>query len=248
MTVLAHLSDVHFGTEDPVLVDALAAELDALAPALVVVSGDLTQRARREQYRAARAFLDRLTAPWVAVPGNHDIPLYDVARRALAPRARFRRYIGPVQTLHTASGLRVLALDTARPDRWKEGRVRTRHLPAIRVLGDGEPGDLRVLVGHHPFDRRGHEAAARARVDILMSGHLHLRSHGHVEVEEHGMLELQAGTALSRRRRGEPNSWNIVRRSGDELEVEVRDWDGGAFAPVVSARFHRAPRGWRPAS
>src|SRR5215471_9311717 len=90
---LAHLSDLHFGTEDDAMVKRLLAELAALQPRLIVVSGDLTQRARRRQFAAARAFLDRLGAPHLVLPGNHDIPLYDVGRRIASPMGRYRQMI-----------------------------------------------------------------------------------------------------------------------------------------------------------
>ena len=93
MRTLVQISDLHFGRIDPLLLDPLAAAIDAIGPDVVVVSGDLTQRARDAQFRAARAFLDRLPMPQVVVPGNHDVPLYDVVRRFVSPLARFRRYI-----------------------------------------------------------------------------------------------------------------------------------------------------------
>src|SRR5688500_321214 len=93
MRVLAHISDLHFGTEDASVAAGLVAELRQVNPALVVVSGDLTQRARGKQFRAARAYLEQLPSPQLVVPGNHDVPLYDVVRRFLFPLTRYRKYI-----------------------------------------------------------------------------------------------------------------------------------------------------------
>ena len=92
MRTVAHLSDLHFGREDPRVVEAVLQDVDAQHPDLVVVSGDLTQRARRGQFQAARAFLDRFKAPVLVVPGNHDIPLFDLARRFFRPLKRYRSF------------------------------------------------------------------------------------------------------------------------------------------------------------
>ena len=89
---LAHLSDLHFGTEDWAMAARLLDDIAKLRPRLTVVSGDLTQRARRRQFAAARAYLDRL-GPLLVVPGNHDIPLYDVTRRVLSPMGRYRSMV-----------------------------------------------------------------------------------------------------------------------------------------------------------
>ena len=93
MKTIAHLSDLHFGREDPAVVAGVVRELEIRKPSLVAVSGDLTQRARTGQFRAARAFLDRLPAPIVVVPGNHDIPLFNVFARWLAPLGGYREHI-----------------------------------------------------------------------------------------------------------------------------------------------------------
>src|SRR5262245_22042948 len=93
MRLVIHVSDPHFGQADPVVAEALLDEINSLRPALVAISGDLTQRARRVHFVAAREWLDRLLAAYLVVPGNHDIPLYDVFHRFGAPRARYLDYI-----------------------------------------------------------------------------------------------------------------------------------------------------------
>src|SRR5512144_1168606 len=95
MRTIAHLSDLHFGREDPVAVEALLEDLARVRPSLVAVSGDLTQRARVREFERARTFLRRLPWPWLAVPGNHDVPLLDVLRRFVSPLDRFRAYVAP---------------------------------------------------------------------------------------------------------------------------------------------------------
>lgn len=236
--VVAHLSDLHFGTETPAHVAGVLAALEAVQPDLVVVSGDLTQRARRRQFAAARRFLDALTAPWLAVPGNHDVPLWDVLRRVLSPLGRYRRFITPqTAPLVVLPGLRVLGLDSTR--RKVVGRLLPERLEPISRLLDGDPADLRVLVTHHPLVRRpllGSEAAlaaaARARVDVVLAGHFH-----HVHATEGDVLALEAGSPTSQR---EPRqSFNVLRAERDWLSVETWTWDGHAFAAGAPRRFPR---------
>ncbi len=118
MRKLAHISDLHFGRIDEEVVEALLADLRSLGPDLIVVSGDLTQRGHRHQFREARAFLDRLSAPYLVVPGNHDIPGVNMLARFAAPFARYQRYIErDMRPLHLDAEIAVLGLNTARPVR-----------------------------------------------------------------------------------------------------------------------------------
>src|SRR6478736_8195957 len=149
---LAHLSDLHFGTEDWTMAAQLLDDIAELRPRLTVVSGDLTQRARRRQFAAARACLDRL-GPLLVVPGNHDIPLYDVTRRALSPMGRYRRMITDDLNPFVVDGdLAALGLNTTRPARWKEGGISPDQVQLIRTSFAGAPpAARRALVTHHPF-------------------------------------------------------------------------------------------------
>jgi 3',5'-cyclic AMP phosphodiesterase CpdA len=244
---LAHISDLHFGTEDRHLAVTLAEELHRLAPRLVVVSGDLTQRARRTQFAAARRYLDALPRPLLVVPGNHDIPLYDVGRRIASPMGRYTRMITrDLDPFHLDDDLAVLGLNTTRPWRWKEGSISQRQVTLIAErFAQAASGAHRVLVTHHPFippadlprtivvhgQREALPAIRSAGVELLLAGHLHV---GYADLMKGGpgLLSVQAGTAISRRRRGQPNAYNVVRLGGGNgVVVEPRVWDGARFAP-----------------
>ena len=93
MRVIVHLSDIHFGRVDPATIEPLASAISRRSPHLLAVSGDLTQRARRREFAAARAFLDALPFPRLVIPGNHDVPLHNVFTRFLTPLARYRHAI-----------------------------------------------------------------------------------------------------------------------------------------------------------
>src|SRR5687768_14918819 len=111
---IAHISDIHFGAEDPAAVTAAAKDLLAWRYDLLVVSGDFTQRARPRQFRAAMDFLKPLPQPHLYVPGNHDVPLYDVFNRFLNPVGRFRRYVTPdLRPVFRDDQMAVVGLNTA---------------------------------------------------------------------------------------------------------------------------------------
>jgi 3',5'-cyclic AMP phosphodiesterase CpdA len=255
---LAHISDLHFGTEDAAMADRLVEELHTLAPRLVIVSGDLTQRARRAQFRAARAYLDRLPAHMV-VPGNHDIPLYDIGRRVLSPMGRYRSMISDeLDPFHLEDDLAVLGLNTSRPKRWKEGSISARQVRLITErFTQAAPNVHRVLFTHHPFipppelprmlvvhgQRAALPAIRAARVEVLLAGHLHLGYAGMVEGGP-GLVSVQAGTAISRRRRGQPNAYNVIRLSNGAVEVDPRVWQGTEFRRVAElGRYDAAGSG-----
>ena len=211
MTTIAHISDLHFGREDPRLAAALRRDLQERPPWLVAVSGDLTQRARRREFEAARAFLDGLGAPVLAVPGNHDIPLFNVWARFAHPLAAYRRHISPeTGPFFRREGLAVLGVNTARSNTWKDGRLSEGQIAGIREhLGALPEGVFKVLVTHHPFlpsprarDPRvvgrglqGLLAAEACGVDLLLSGHLHHGFSGDVRGHYMVAAPVDAGRA-----------------------------------------------------
>ena len=275
MATIAHLSDIHFGRHDPAIVAALEEWLPKRKPDLVVVSGDLTQRARTEQYRQACEFLDRLEGQGLsvlAVPGNHDVPLYDVVRRFTRPLKRYKRFISEDLCPYWESDrLAVLGLNTARSLTFKDGSISREQLQLIEQCFQDAGDKLRVLVTHHPLAatpiaeegglittaKRSPDAlraAANAGVDLLLAGHFH-RSHAahHAEeakehIEKIGRtLVVQAGTAASTRVRvDEPQSFNWIEAFPDGIELTVQTWNGSSFRPGPEARFAHAKRSWRP--
>jgi len=264
MKTIAHLSDLHFGAEDPAIVAALVSDLGELRPALVVVSGDLTQRARQWQFVAAREFLARLPQPQLVVPGNHDVPLFDLWSRFFIKLGRYRRCLQhELNPFHRQDGLAVLGLNTARSNTWKEGRISVTQIAMVTTQFQGVPANwLRVVVTHHPFIPppgdpqsrvigRSHLALARleeANVGLLLAGHLHCAYTGetrsHYVERTRSILVMQAGTACSRRTRDEPNAYNVITATPRQLELEIREWTGHAFAPAARYRWTKTDLGW----
>ncbi len=204
MSVLLQISDPHFGTEQPLVAEALVTLAKQQRPDLLVLSGDITQRARPAQFRAARAFMDRLGAPFLAVPGNHDIPLLDLWTRLRRPYAGHAAAFGTdLEPVYTSPDLMVVV-----------------HQP-IAVM---RPQDAPNLL-------RGHTAAlqrlAAAGADIVMGGHIHLPYVMALSNLVRPLWVVQAGTAISSRvRRGVPNSVNLLRwGSASEADCcRVEQW------------------------
>jgi len=266
MRLIAHLSDLHFGRVDPATLPALQDALMAARPDLVVVSGDLTQRARRGEFEAARRFLGSLPFPQVVVPGNHDVPLHNVIARAIAPFQAYRNgFANELEPLFMDPEIGVLGINTARAMTFKNGRINMQQVERSCARLDGCGPDItRVVVTHHPFDvsatggngdvigRAGMAMAAfaRCRVDLILSGHLHVGHAGPSAVRYGGTgwasLLVQAGTATSTRRRGEVNAFNLIRIARPHVVVESLAWDGtgGVFSVAGRAGFQRTPEGW----
>jgi 3',5'-cyclic AMP phosphodiesterase CpdA len=264
MRSIAHISDLHFGREDLAVAEALLADIDGLAPSLVAVSGDLTQRARRAQFAAARDYLARFSRPTLVVPGNHDIPLYDVFLRFFRPLHRYRRYIAEdVMPFYKDEEIAVLGVNTARRNHYKDGRVSLEQIEDIREhFGTIPESVFKVIVTHHPFIPppddaspplvgRGPEAlkaAEAAGVDLLLAGHMHFGYTGdvraHHPVIRRSILVAQAGTAISRRLRRESNGYNLIRIEPPHLSLEVRGWTGSRFEPRLVERYVKRDDVW----
>nr|WP_314547342.1 metallophosphoesterase family protein [uncultured Massilia sp.] len=266
MRTLVHLSDLHFGRVDPALLDPLRDLVHRIAPTAVVVSGDLTQRAKSEEFEQARAWLDTLPDPQIIVPGNHDISLYNVFRRFMLPLDRYKRYITDDLTpVYIDEEIAVLGLNTARSLTFKDGRVNKEQVAKIRETLSGlDPKMTRVVVTHHPFDlpegseeRDLVDRAAMAMdvfkdlgVDLLMAGHLHLSHAGNTQarykISEYAALVVQAGTATSTRGRGEVNSFNVIRIEPQRIEVDRYGWDTvhNQFQVMATEKFMRAGNVW----
>lgn len=259
---LVHVSDIHFGSEDPAAVRALVDEIARLAPTLVVISGDLTQRARYREFVAARAFLERLPAPRLVIPGNHDIHLLDHLFRVASPRRCWQHAIHhDLDPVHAAPGLAVAGINTARPLAWKNGRISRGQIEHLERFFTAQPPEaFKILVTHHPFlprpgERRGRltPRALRVRrvvhecaVDLLLAGHFHQSYTGEFVAMpgEPGTLVVQAGTAASRRVRREPNAFNVLEPEEDALTLTVHAWAGTRFAELRRTRFVRRAGTW----
>ena len=267
MRTLVHLSDLHFGRVDAALLEPLRRRVLALAPYVVVVSGDLTQRAKPAQFREARAFLDTLPASQVVVPGNHDVPLYNLFQRFVQPLRKYRRYIAAdLEPAYIDEEIAVIGINTARSLVFKGGRINHAQLGKVQQRLGALPDRMwKIVVTHHPFDvpvsHAQHGVVGRARLamktfahcgaDLVLSGHLHatLTSESATRYGSgHAALIVQAGTATSTRARGEANSFNALALRETRVSVETYAWreESGDFAVVKREEFEQRAGGWRP--
>ena len=266
MRTLVHLSDLHFGALRAETLAPLAHAVSAIGPDLIVISGDLTQRARRRQFAEARAFLDRLPFRQIVVPGNHDVPLYNLYARFLRPLASYRRHISTdLEPFYADNEIAVLGINTARSFTFTNGRVNERQLAVARKRLAPLGGVIKIIVTHHPFDlpeqypasalvgraRMAMTELARCGIDLFVAGHHHVGiaqpSTVRFKVSDYSALLVQAGTATSSRGRGQMNSFNVIRIAAPNIEVERFLWqsDGAAcFMKSAGETFHHGPNGW----
>jgi 3',5'-cyclic AMP phosphodiesterase CpdA len=267
MRLLVHLSDLHFGRIEHELLQPLTRKIVELRPHLVVVSGDLTQRARVQQFQEARRFLDQLPKPQLVVPGNHDVPLYNLYQRFFRPLDKFRRFISAdPDPAYVDEEIAVVGVNTARSLVFKGGRINEEQIERVRqhlcTLGESI---TKVLVSHHPFDLPAHaderaivgraalamKALARCGADLLLSGHMHASHTGDTaqryRMDSYAALVVQAGTATSTRGRGEANSFNVLRVEGPQrMQIDRMEWSAQArdFVLAASETFSRTSLGW----
>ncbi|HEX2964116.1 MAG TPA: metallophosphoesterase family protein [Ignavibacteriales bacterium] len=264
MRIIAHISDLHFGREDRKIADALRDDLISHTPSLIVASGDFTQRARTSQFRKARTFLDSLPFKIIAIPGNHDIPLFDLFRRIFFPLQRYKKFISEdLNPLYSDDEIVVCALNTARSLAWKEGRISVGQISYLSSKLCSFPNDrFKIVVTHHPFipppdnpsikivGRSGLalDAIDECNADLLLSGHLHVDYSGDVRgfyvKRKRSVISVQAGTAISVRTRNEPNAYNLINIIQNRIDIQVRTWDGHAFTDALLTSYEKTGSEW----
>jgi len=264
MPTIAHISDLHFNCVASVVAAALVADLQENPPQVLAITGDLTQRGRRRQYAAAAAFIRQLPKPQILTVGNHDIPLFDILRRIRRPLDRYRQYItDELAPFYHIDSLAIAALNTACSwtwrwnGFWRDGRISS---PQLRQLEDRvralAPATFKILVTHHPFlpPPRGHfhpvvgaeqavQIFEQLGIDMILSGHLHKPYSGDLRTYypwlSRSMLCSQAGTAISTRRRRDPNAYNVITVDSSDITIATRCWNGSAFEQSELARYPR---------
>lgn len=264
MRVIAHISDLHFGREDRVVAEALLLDLLSTHPQLVVISGDLTQRARHREFLAAREFLQRLPFPVLTVPGNHDIPLYNLFKRLSAPYKLYKDYISnDLNPSYIDDEIAVLGLNTAHGLTIKNGQLIEEHILHIENrFSHLDDSIFKVLVTHHHFTpppgqkrdslmagvHRAIKTIESCRIDLMLAGHLHKGythdlKHHYTGIER-SVIVAQAGTAISTRGRGESNNYNLITIEREDTYITVREWNGTSFVDAGTTHYRKSLSGW----
>jgi len=199
--LIAHISDLHikppgrlaYGRVDTAL--SLAHTIRALnnlspRPDWVLISGDLVDSGREEEYRQLKALLDQLSLPWHLAIGNHD------------DRAAMRTVFGgPHQAddntffqYRTSLGeMELIVLDSANPPD-SGGHLCPQRLAWLESALDATRDSPVLIMMHHPpfisgighmdaisLDAESGKALARLikaypNVERILCGHLHRHS------------------------------------------------------------------------
>ncbi|MFA9262314.1 MAG: metallophosphoesterase [Undibacterium sp.] len=266
MRTIVHISDLHFGRTETALEEALRGTIMARQPDLIIVSGDLTQRATRAQFAEAKKFFASLPYPILIVPGNHDVPLYSFWTRFTRPYAKYREHISDdLEPLFQDDEMLVVGINTVRIFKMKEGRVNAKQIERARSILMSTPAEkIKIIVSHHPFNIPvGHykRPLSQARkfwkeleamgVDLFLSGHLHdtlerYRDRAY-KLSSAGPLLIQAGTAISTRTRKEGNSFNVIRITSRTMRIEryAAHHERRDFSVVRTEEFTRNKTGWQ---
>lgn len=223
MRRVLHLSDLHFGRLHPPALESLRHFLHAQEQNLdlIVITGDWTQRARKSQFLEAGEFLDSVRVPVVTVPGNHDVPLYNLWARFLSPFKKYQKYIGQ-KTYREYSDECVAIAGISTVDIYTpiEGKVHAHELNRARDFFNAQsPTVLRLLAGHHPLPRKELEFVG---ADVVLTGHSHAAEVERIEDSSgREVWHISAGTAVSSRTREEVNSFHLLHIKDRNLQIET---------------------------
>lgn len=269
MRTLVHVSDFHFGQVNAAILQPLLSFIRKAKPHLVAVSGDLTQRARTAEFKAAREFLNAIPFAQIVVPGNHDVPLYNMFARFGRRLDRYCRLISnDLAPFFSDEEIAVAGVNTARAFTFKDGRINAAQIAELRACFSKVSGaQTKIVVTHHPFDlpagaERGRvvgraeqamETLAECRVDLLLAGHFHIAHTGssttRFQIPGYSALVVSSGTSTSTRGRGQPNSFNVIRIDRSRIGVERWAWESERtqFDRLSDEHFQRTPEGWSSA-
>ena len=259
-----HISDLHFGTVGKKIEDAVLKDIRKLGPDLLVVSGDLTQRARGSQFREAKEFLNKLDYKKIIIPGNHDIPLFNVFSRFLRALTNYKNIITTdLSPFYRDETMAVLGINTARSLTWKSGRISVEQIEVLKErLCTIDNNIFKIIVTHHPFipppgdlgiKLVGRSAKAlqlidKCSIDLLLAGHLHQGYNGDVRPfypsQYSSIISVQAGTAISKRTRQEPNAFNLIEADKTHILISVREWNGDIFEQAQMTEYKKTGREW----
>lgn len=260
MTRILHISDLHFGRSVAVVVHALLRKISILQPDIVVISGDLTQRAKTSEFKQAAEFLNNLTTPYILVPGNHDLAAFRLVERLLYPWAKWRKYLSnDLEPTIRHTNYQIIGINTARRGGlyldWSRGRINQQQIERIQQFFNHSAQTLNLLVAHHPFwlptnqQHRGLIVGSNTAfqqlkdcgLDMILSGHVHL---DYCRVVE-GMIISHAGTTTSDRlATGYTNSFNLI--EGDHLTLTISryHWKETDFIYFTKQGFVKQDARW----
>ena len=256
---IVHLSDLHFGTETDELSKDLLESVQDEKPEMVIISGDFTQIASTEEFIKAKTFIKKLEKPVFAVPGNHDVPAFDIPERLLTPYKKYKSHIHQdLNPTHRASQVDIIGLNSARRAlphwNWANGAIsNTQRRAVTNFFADTGTEKFRICVLHHPIHKiadmpisvtvfgrkRTLECLHNAKVDLVLTGHVHHAAVDMIGDAEHQTAFVSASTALSSRKRGQENGYNVIEFDNDQTTIKLLKHDGRIFAEASRHTFQK---------
>jgi 3',5'-cyclic AMP phosphodiesterase CpdA len=258
LSIILHASDLHFGKADPDVVELFYAEIERQKPDLVILSGDFTQVGSTREFKLARDFIARITAPVFTVPGNHDISRFNTWERFFDPMKHYRDYISPMQDIvYEDKDCFIVGINTARPVlphwNWANGMISQDQVQFVEnQFRHADNDKVRIFVCHHPLvNVRGApidtvvwgstdmlKVLEDQQVNVVLTGHIHHASILPYE-ESRGPVMVGASSATSTRLRNQNNGYNILRLLPDKVEIELVHWDGASHVVFESLAIPR---------
>lgn len=249
MTSIIQFADIHFGVEDKDAMRAVAATVKTLKPDVIVICGDITQSGKKEEFYAARDWIQTLPGPKIITPGNHDTPMFGLIQRLFDPFGRYNTIIAPLsEPDYTDQHVSIMPLDTARGWQakidWSLGVVDMDSLDkTIDRLHATHPLTVKMIAVHHPFiypsssplhkeTKNGAKFLKRLselNIDIVLSGHVHVPFMLERQPDETEIMSIGSGT-LSVRRRDKPASFNHITIDSKTVSVTEIFWQDGKFS------------------
>jgi len=263
MKKIIHISDLHFGTENSEVVNHLIGDINDINPNVVVVSGDLTQRAKTKEFIKVKSFLKNLECHTVVIPGNHDIPLYNIWDRIVNPFKKFNKYFYEADRYYSDDKLEIMGLNSVRNLRWKSGKLSTVQLKiGAEEFRKSDKNLVRILVIHHNLFHVSSKRDAvkifrtkllqswlmKNNIDLILFGHDHKSMVQPILFDDDNTIDfilLQAGTSTSNRTRQCPNSFNIVEISNYDCNIKVMEYQEDKFELVSNQHFAKESSGWQ---
>lgn len=242
---IIHISDLHFGMQKEGLLGPFLQDMQVLKPDVVIVSGDLTQRATKEQFLSFVDFSKKLPGVLLTVPGNHDIPLYphQILTRFLRPFSVYKNYVQPrTETQFENNELRVLGVNSVNPFRVKDGRLSSGTMKRIQSYFSKPYSGLSILFFHHNFDpiEGAHKPLENykelisylktSNIDLVCAGHSHYANINLIEKNnKSSCVFLHAGSLFCNRSKDGLNSYYLLETKDKGVDINSFVYEKGSF-------------------
>ncbi|MBL4803561.1 MAG: metallophosphoesterase [Alphaproteobacteria bacterium] len=257
---IIHLSDLHFGTETDDLVNLTLEHIREAKADFVIISGDFTQIGNKPEFVAARQFIDDIILPTLCIPGNHDVPQRNLYERFTRPYKKYKAHIcDDLMPTYNNDLVELIGINSARRAlphwNWANGAVSLQQRSALESFFKDTPAEKwRICTMHHPIHKiadmpidvtvlgrkRTLECFHTLKVDLVLTGHVHHAAFDMIGDEQHKTAFISASTALSSRKRGHENGFNIIEIDGQHMHVRMLNFEAQGFVETSTHSFRKS--------